>query len=237
MSLLNETLVKIKPLDKEAMDQAFKRQESLTKPAGSLGRLEDISIQLAGIQGRAIPKINKKAIITIAGDHAVASEGFHNWPQEVTIQMIMNIATGGAGVNALASHAGIQVIPVDMGVMSELPQNMGIINKKIGYGAKNIIKGPAMTREEAVAAIEAGIQLVLDEKASNGLDIVGTGEMGIGNTTPSSAICAVLTGVSVEEATGRGTGINDKQLAAKIAAIKEAIKVNNPLKEDPIDVL
>ena len=237
MELLNETLTKIKPLDVKAMAEAVERQNQLTKPAGSLGRLEELSIQLCGIQGRCLPVLKNKAIITMAGDHAVAREGFHNWPQAVTVQMIMNIATGGAGVNALANHSGIKVIPVDMGVMSDLPTNCGIINKKVGYGVKSIIREAAMTREEAISAIEAGIQLVLDEKKQNGLDVVGTGDMGIGNTTPSSAMCSVMTGVTVEEATGRGTGINDIQLQAKIKAIKEAITLHKPDKKDAIDVL
>jgi len=237
MKLLEQTLAKIKPLDENAMEAARSRQNELTKPAGSLGRLEELSIQLCGVQGKCLPVLEKKAIITMAGDHAVAAEGFHNWPQAVTVQMIMNIATGGAGVNALANHGGIKVIPVDMGVMSDLPENSGIINKKIGYGAKSIMREPAMSRDQAIKAIEAGIRLVMDEKEQKGLDIVGTGDMGIGNTTPSSAICAVLTGVTVEAATGRGTGIDDKQLANKVAAIKQAIALHKPNKEDALDVL
>ncbi len=235
-AVLSNIIEMIKPLDGEAMAEARLRQDMLTKPQGSLGRLEKLSIQLAGIQGKPIPQIRHKAIITMAGDHGVVTEGVGNWLQEVTAQMVYNFLRGGAGINVLARQAGARLIVVDMGVATELEANPCLLSRKVTFGTKNMCLGPAMTREEAVKSIESGIEVVTAEVAK-GLDIVGIGDMGIGNTTASSAICAVMTGKPVAEVTGRGTGISDEQLAHKIEVIKRALAVNNPDPAQPLDVL
>lgn len=234
--LLSRTIANIKPLDEGAMARARVRQASLTKPAGSLGRLEDLSVRLVGIQGWPVPRIENKAVITMAGDHGVVTEKIGNWPQAVTAQMVANIARGGAGINVIARQVGARVATVDMGVAADLSDIPDLIVKKVDYGTQNIARGPAMTLEQAGAAVETGIELVNTEVAK-GLDIVGTGDMGIGNTTPSSAICAVMTGRTVAEVTGRGTGLTDEQLAHKIAVIERALAVNQPDPDRPLEVL
>ncbi|MDP2917466.1 MAG: nicotinate-nucleotide--dimethylbenzimidazole phosphoribosyltransferase, partial [Dehalococcoidia bacterium] len=218
------------------MAQARARQDTLTKPPGSLGRLEELSIQLAGIQGKPIPQIKHKVIITMAGDHGVVAEKIGNWPQEVTAQMVYNFLRGGAGINVLARHAGARVVVVDIGVASELKADPNLLSRRVAPGTKNMAQGPAMTRAQAEKAIETGIEMVTAE-VKKGLDIVGTGDMGIGNTTPSSAICAVMTGRRPAEVTGRGTGLSDTQLAHKIAVIEKALAINRPDAADPVDVL
>ena len=234
--LLSNTIKMIRPLDEEAMGEARARQDMLTKPQGSLGRLEEISIKLAGIQGRAIPRIAQKAVVTMAGDHGVVVEKVGNWPQEITMQMVYNFLRGGAGINIIARQIGARVIVVDMGVAGELEDNPKLVSRKVAPGTQNMARGAAMTEEQAVKAIEAGIDIVAAE-AAKGLDIVGTGDMGIGNTTPSAAICAVMTGESPDVTTGRGTGLTDEQLANKAAVIKRAIEVNRPDSSKPLDVL
>ncbi len=234
--LLSSTIGMIKPLNKEVMAEARARQDMLTKPQGSLGRLEELSIQLAGIQGKPIPQIRHKAIITMAGDHGVVAEGVTAYPQEVTGQMVYNFLGGGAGINVIARQAGARIIVVDMGVATKLEPNPQLLSKKIALGTKNMCHGPAMSRDEAVKAIEVGMEIVAAEVA-RGLDIVGTGDMGIGNTTASSAICAIMTGEPVSRITGRGTGISDNQLTHKVEVISRALAVNNPDPNQPLDVL
>ncbi len=236
MELLTKTLEKIKSLDKNAMAKARQRQDELTKPAGSLGRLEELSVQIAGIQRKAKPEIKNKAMITMAADHGVVDEKIGNWPREVTAQMVENFLRGGAGINVLARQAGARIVFVDMGVASDLKPNKQLIVKKVDYGTQNIFKGPAMTGEQAVKSIEYGIEIVSSE-VQKGLDIVGTGDMGIGNTTASSAVFAALSGKSVEEVTGRGTGLSDEQLSHKIDVIKHALAVNKPNPSKPLEVL
>ena len=236
MAGLLDTIAMIKPLDRGAMAEARSRQDTLTKPPGSLGRLEELSIRLAGIQGKSIPQIRHKAVITMAGDHGVVVEGVGNWPQEVTAQMVYNFLQGVAGINVLARQAGARVVVVDMGVAAELKNHPQLIVKKIAPGTRNMCLGPAMTLEQAARAVESGIEVVAAELAK-GLDIVGTGDMGIGNTTASSAICAVMTGEPVAEVTGRGTGISDEQLAHKIEVVKRALEVNQPDRQKPLEVL
>jgi len=233
---LSHIIELIKPLDKEAMVKAQARQNTLTKPQGSLGRLEELSIQLAGIQAKPIPQIRHNAIIIMAGDHGVVAEGVGNWPQAVTAQMIYNFLSGGAGINVLARRTGARITVVDIGVATELEASPHLLSRIIAPGTQNIALAPAMTREQAVRAIETGIEVVVSEVA-NGLDIVGTGDMGIGNTTASSAICAVITGRPVAEVTGRGTGITDEQLAHKVEVINRALVVNRPNPKQPLDVL
>jgi nicotinate-nucleotide--dimethylbenzimidazole phosphoribosyltransferase len=236
MDKLQNTINRIEPLDQEAMRQAQARQDNLTKPQGSLGLLEELSVKVAGIQGTARPKIRDKVIVTIAGDHGVVAEGVSLYPQEVTAQMVYNFLRGGAGINALARHVGARVVVVDMGVATDLEPHPELLTKKVAYGTKNMAQEPAMSREEAIQAIETGIEIV-ESELSQGMDIVGTGDMGIGNTTPSSAIAAALTGAPVADVTGRGTGVGDEQLVHKIETIERALAVNRPDPADPLDVL
>jgi nicotinate-nucleotide--dimethylbenzimidazole phosphoribosyltransferase len=234
--LLSNTIEMITPVDRMAMNSARARQDTLTKPQGSLGRLEELSIKLAGIQGKPIPQIRHKAVITMAGDHGVVAEGVGNWPQEVTAQMIYNFLRGGAGINVLARQVGARVVVVDMGVAADLEPHPQLISRKVARGTQNMFLRPAMTLQQAVTAIETGIEVVGGEVAK-GFDIVGTGDMGIGNTTASSAICAAMTGEPAAEVTGRGTGISDEQLAHKIEVVKRALAVNRPDPKQPLDVL
>ena len=226
----------IRPLDEEAMGKARLHQDHLTKPRGSLGRLEELSVKIAGITGRVMPRIEQKAIVTMAGDHGVTAEGVSAYPQEVTGQMVYNFLRGGAGINVLARHIGARVVVVDMGVAADLEPHPLLVSKKIAFGTRNMAKEPAMSRQQALRAIEAGIE-VINEEVAKGLDIVGVGDMGIGNTTPSSAICAVITGEPVAKVTGRGTGIGDEQLASKVRVIETALALNRPDPKDAIDVL
>ncbi len=223
-------------LDEEAMARAQGRQDQLTKPRGSLGRLEELSIRLAGIRGQERPRLSQKAIITMAGDHGVVVEGVSAYPQEVTPQMVYNFLRGGAGINVLARHIGARVVVVDMGVAAPLESHPQLVFKKVALGTKDMSQGPAMSRKQALQAVEAGME-VLEEELGKGLDIVGTGDMGIGNTTASSAIAAVFTGEPVERLTGRGTGLDEAGLARKVAVINKALSVNQPVPGDPLDVL
>jgi nicotinate-nucleotide--dimethylbenzimidazole phosphoribosyltransferase len=233
---LDAILKEIKPLDSSAMAAAQSRQNSLTKPHGSLGRLEELSIQIAGIKGEATPKLEHKTIITMVADHGVAAETVSLYPQEVTRQMVLNFLKGGAAINVLAGQIGARVIVVDMGVKGGFQPLPGLLCKMIDFGTKNMTQGPAMTRQQAIDAIEAGIQVVEAELGKR-LDIIGTGDMGIGNTTASSAIFAAISGRAAKKVTGRGTGIGDRQFAHKIKVIEKALSVNKPNSKDPIDVL
>ena len=236
MERLDATVRRIGPLDQEAMAAARARQDTLTKPRNSLGRLEDLSVQMAGIQGRAIPRIEHKAVVTMAGDHGVAREGVSAYPAEVTPQMVLNFLAGGAGINVLARHVGARVVVVDVGVAVDLPADPALVVRKVGYGTGNLATGPAMTREQAARAIEVGIEIV-EAEVARGLDIVATGDMGIGNTTPSAAIVAAITGAPVAAVTGRGTGVDEAGLARKVAAVERALAVNRPDPADALDVL
>jgi nicotinate-nucleotide--dimethylbenzimidazole phosphoribosyltransferase len=222
--------------DNTAAEQARARQNRLTKPAGSLGRLEDLSIQLASIQGTLHPDVSRKSVIVMAADHGVTREGVSAYPADVTRQMVMNFLQGGAAVNVLARQAGARISVVDMGVVCDFPKSLPIINARIDHGTRNMAEGPAMTRLQAEQTILRGIEIA-EREFSFGVDILATGEMGIGNTTPSSAMTAVFTGLPVEQVTGRGTGIDDRGLVAKVAVIEKAIRVNRPDRKDPLDVL
>jgi nicotinate-nucleotide--dimethylbenzimidazole phosphoribosyltransferase len=236
MSDLFTTIAAIQPLDADAMAAATARQGMLTKPPQALGRLETLSIQLAGITGNPLPSLAKKAVAVMAGDHGVTAEGVSAFPSEVTPQMVFNFVAGGAAINVLARQAGAQVVVTDVGVAADLGEIAGVRHRKVRMGTANMAAGPAMTREEAIQAFEVGIALV-DELAADGLSILATGEMGIGNTTPSSAIIAALTGLPVARVTGRGTGITDDGLARKVSVIERALAVNAPDPTDPIDVM
>lgn len=234
--MLEETLKKIRPVNPEWYERAQKRLDNLTKPPGSLGRLEEFARRLVAITEEEMPSINKKAIFTFAGDHGVTEEGVSAYPKEVTAQMVFNFLRGGAGINVLARHAGADVVVIDIGVDHNFGEVEGLLHMKVIRGTKNFTKGSAMSRDEAMKTIEVGIKLA-EAYVRRGYRLFGTGEMGIGNTTPSSAIAAVLTGRPVEEVTGRGTGISDEALKRKIQVIKRGIDVNKPDPADPVDVL
>ena len=236
MSTLQTVMRDIQPLDEKAMSAAQARQDKLTKPQGSLGRLEELSIKLAGIRGELLPVIGNKTVVTMAADHGVAIQGVSAYPQKVTAQMVLNFLHGGAGINVLAKHIGARVVVIDMGVASELDAHPDLLSRKIGYGTKDMSQGSAMTRKQALDSIEVGLEIVSAE-IEKGLDIIGTGDMGIGNTTASSAITAVMTGEPVVKVTGRGTGLDDAQLAGKVACIERAIEINRPDPGDAVDVL
>lgn len=235
MGRLLEVLKNIQPVDETRTAEIQARLDNLTKPQGSLGRLEELARRYCLITGREKPEIKNKVIFTFAGDHGVAEEGISAFPREVTPQMVYNFLRGGAGVNVLARHVGARVIVVDVGVDHDFEPMDGLEIKKVGRGTRNMTKGPAMTCEEAEQAVLSGVDVV--EKYREGLDIVGTGDMGIGNTTPSSAIVSVITGTEPEKVTGRGTGIDTDALQHKVSVIKKAIAVNNPDPRDAMDVL
>lgn len=239
MGKIEEIISRIKPIDENIMVATQVRLDNLTKPRGSLGRLEELAKRVVAITGQENPKFEHKVIFTMAGDHGVVEEGVSAYPQEVTPQMVYNFIRGGAGINVLARHVGARVKVVDMGVAIKINQKSKIKNfkdKKIGFGTKNMTKGPAMTREDAIRSITAGIE-VFEEELEEGIDIIGTGDMGIGNTTPSSAIIACFAGEDVQKVTGRGTGIDDATFNRKVDAIRRAIELNKPNPDDPIDVL
>jgi nicotinate-nucleotide--dimethylbenzimidazole phosphoribosyltransferase len=235
MNKLSEVIKSIQPVDASRTNAVQAQLDDLTKPQGSLGRLEELAKKYCLITGKDKPVIRNKIIFTFAGDHGVTEEGVSAFPKEVTPQMVLNFLRGGAGVNVLAKHVGAKVIVVDMGVDHDFEPVEGLEIRKIGHGTRNMTKGPAMTRDEAERAVLAGVELV--EKYRDGLDLLGTGDMGIGNTTPSSAIVAVITGTDPGKVTGRGTGIDDRAFQNKVAIIKKSIAVNNPDPKDALDVL
>ncbi len=238
MNLLQDTISVIVPQDAAVRAEAHRRLEALTMPYWALGRLLDLAEDLAGITRSMRPPVAGKAIFTMAGDHGVVVEGVSKYPQEVTPQMVYNFVAGGAGINALARQAGAAVRVVDMGVaadLSELAASGKIISRRIGPGTRNMAQGPAMSRDQAVAAVEAGIDIA--RQAASAVDVFGTGEMGIGNTTPSSAIVAALSGRPVAEVTGHGTGIDAGQFALKVGVIEKSLRINSPDPQDGLDVL
>ena len=235
-NLIDQTLAKIIPPDQSAMDGARARQDTLTKPQGSLGRLEELSITLAGIFRDPIPKINRKAVILAAGDHGVVAEGVSAYPQEVTPAMVGNFLAGGAAINVLARHVGASIVVLDAGVAADLPDDPAMRAVKIGRGTANMAIGPAMSGEDAIKCIEAGIAAA-DEQIAQGADLIAFGDMGIGNTTPSSAITAVVTGADPSVTTGRGTGLDDPALAHKLEVVRRSIEVNKPDPKDGLDLL
>ena len=236
MDKINQAIDSIKPLDERAMAEARTRQDNLTKPQGSLGQLESLSILIAGIKGEAGPRITHKVIFTLAGDHGVTRSGVSAYPSEVTPQMVYNFLRGGAAINVLARQVGARVIVADLGVASTLEPHPQLKDKKVGMGTRNMAEGPAMSREEAIRSIEAGMELV-EVELTKGMDILGTGDMGIGNTTPSSAIAAAITGADVAKVTGRGTGLSDEGWGRKVKMIEKALDINRPNPKDAMDVL
>lgn len=236
MDLISTILKDIRPVDEKWYSEAQKRLDNLTKPMGSLGRLEEFARRLVGITENNMVRIGKKAIFTFAGDHGVTEEGVSAYPKEVTPQMVFNFLRGGAGINALARHAGAEVIVIDIGVDYDFHNVEGLTHMKVVKGTKNFATGPAMTKEEAIRSVQAGLE-VAESYAKKGYSMFGTGDMGIGNTTPSSAIAAVLTGKAVSEVTGKGTGISEESLKKKIGVIERGISLNRPDPADPMDVL
>ncbi|MFE0560250.1 nicotinate-nucleotide--dimethylbenzimidazole phosphoribosyltransferase [Paenibacillus sp. NPDC058910] len=232
---LNHIIANIKPLNVEVQNETAAYLDTLTKPPGSLGKLEALAIQLAGITGNVKPSFTKKSVVVMAGDHGVCEEGVSAFPAEVTPQMVMNFLNGGAAVNVLARQAGADVHCVDIGVAIELKDEK-LKSRNVGRGTANMAQGPAMTKTAALQSIVTGAE-VAAELVSQGTQMFVTGEMGIGNTTPSAAIFSVLSGNQPSEVVGRGTGVTDERLLHKIRVVEQAIQVNRPHADDPIDVL
>jgi len=234
---LEEIIKQIQQLDETAMQLARARQDTLTKPRGSLGRLEELSIQLAGMTANPFPSVERKTVIVMAADHGVALEGVSAYPVEVTPQMVLNFLRGGAAINVLARQADARVVVVDMGIAVEVDDPSGrLLRRRVGVGTANLAQGPAMTREQAMESIQSGIEIG-EAEIARGADILATGDMGIGNTTASAAITCALMNQSPENIAGRGTGVNDDGLKRKIAVIARALDVNKPKANDALDVL
>ena len=227
---------RIKPLDQSWIETARERQLTLTKPPTSLGRLEEIANQLAAIQQTTTPRVSKKRIYVVAGDHGVTAEGVSAYPREVTAQMVDNFLCGGAAINVLARHGEIEVKVVDASVDADLSGRKGLIDLKNERGTANFTRGPAMTNEEAERLIRSGIELAKSAK-TEGINLLGIGDMGIGNTTAASAITAALTGQDPVILTDRGTGVDDARLTRKIEVVRQALAVNQPDRFDAIDIL
>ena len=236
MTLLSNTIENIEKISIDSDGNIKDRFNKLAIPAGSLGRLEEFATIYASIKGSPDATIQHKVVFTMAGDHGVSGEGVSTFPQEVTGQMVKNFLDGGATISVLAQHVGARVVVVDCGVNADFEPVDGLKIKKVGYGTDNIARGPAMTREQAIKSLEAGIES-FNEELIKGIDIIATGDMGIANTTPSSAIIACLTGADVSKVTGRGTGLNDSGVEKKIDVIKTAFDINKPDPSDPIGVL
>jgi len=235
MELLENTLEYIKPANKEVMKKAWDRLDSLTKPIGSLGEIENIIAKMAGITGEIHNTINKKNIVIMCSDNGVVEEGVSNCPKSVTATVTNNFTKKITGVYVLSKFAGSDITVVDVGVDVDF-NNPKIINRKIAYGTMNMMKGPAMTRQQTIKAIEVGIEII-DNLVTKGYDLFGTGEMGVGNTATSAAILSVFSGLEVDISVGKGSGITEEQFINKKRVIKKAIEVNKPDKNDVIDVL
>ena len=227
-----ELNLKIQPLDEAAMAKARERQAQLAKPPGSLGRLEDLSVQLAGITGKVHNRIEKKHLLVFAADNGVVAEGVSSAPQSVTLMQTINLTRHKTGASTLCKHFGCGITVCDVGVNADIKES-NVLNRKIACGTQNIVKGPAMSREQAIHAVMTGIELARNTNA----DVIGIGEMGIGNTTTSSAVLSVLLDADVDAVTGRGGGITDQSFLKKKQVIKDAIAINRPDKNDVIDVL
>lgn len=231
---LREHVKQIIPVNQALVEYAKEREDTLAKPRGTLGRLEECAVKLAAIQNRRRPGYDHRLIVVCAADHGVVEEGVSPYPKDVTRQQISNFSQGGGTITVLGRHAKAKVLLADVGVDYDFPENPNILNYKIARGTKNMTKGPAMTREEALRSVLTGIEIVLNEPA---VDLAAAGEMGIGNTTPSSAICSLLMGLTPEEATGIGSGLAPDKVAHKAAVIRRALEINRPDPNDAIDVL
>ena len=237
VDMLTDTLARLRPLDAAALAAAREHQDRLTKPRGALGVLEDVAVQLAGLAGVDPPPVPEPAAVAVfAGDHGVHAQGVTPWPQEVTGQMVANFLAGGAVVNALAAQARAQVVVVDVGVVGELADAEGLLGRRVRAGTADMTLEPAMTREQAVAAVEVGIA-VAHELVAAGNRCLLTGDMGIANTTASAALIAAMLGLDPAAVTGRGTGVDDATLAVKVAVVRRALALHAPDPADPIGVL
>jgi nicotinate-nucleotide--dimethylbenzimidazole phosphoribosyltransferase len=237
MNLLQKTIKQIKEPDKKFYEAARERLRQQARPAGSLGLLEDAGARLAGIFCTLDVRLKNKTIVTCAGDHGICEEGVSLFPSEVTPQMVYNFIGDGASINVLARHAGAKVRVADLGVNHDFDPELPIFHKKVKKGTRNFSKGPAMTREEAIRSVEAGIEIVEELFQDDSLDLLGTGDMGIGNTSPSTAIIAVYSKIPVSRLVGRGTGVDNAGLERKIKAIETGININRPDSSDALDVL
>ncbi len=233
---LAQAVERIRPADAEAMSRAEARQGNLTKPPGSLGRLEEVSVRLAGIYGADRPVIGGKAVIVAAADHGVVAQGITGYPQEVTMQMVLNFLAGGAAVSVMSRRLGVRQVIVDAGVAADLPGHPELRVLKIGRGTGDISQGPAMSRHQSIQSLEGGINLAV-EVADSGADLLATGDMGIGNTTPSSAITSAVTGLPAADTTGEGTGRTPDELRRKAAVVQTALETNRPDPGNGIDLL
>ena len=233
---LTETLKQIRPLDRSAEAAAQARLDALTKPQGSLGKLEELARRIAVIQGSIPPRLGRQLLFVFAADHGITDEGVSAYPKHVTAQMTCNIVNGGAAINVLARHYGIDIEAVDVGVDADFGELRGLRNGKVRRSTSNFARGPAMTRDEALRTLELGIELA-EEAANRDIFLVGAGDMGIGNTSSAAAVFCALTGAAPAVVAGRGTGINDTALTRKIAAIERGLAANRPNADDPLDVL
>lgn len=237
MSLLQATLARITTPDTAIMQQVQDQLDNLTKPAGSLGRLGDMVRQYAGITGEAEPRLPRSCMVVTSADHGVARQGISAYPVETTMHMTANyLIAKGASANAFANFSGSDLVVVDVGVAGDLSYVPGLWHRKIAYGTQDFTQGPAMSREQAVQAIETGIEIV-NNKVNEGYNCFSLGEMGIGNTTASAAIVGAFTGLEPDKITGRGTGISDSRMQVKLAIVRQALAVNNPDAKDGLDVL
>jgi nicotinate-nucleotide--dimethylbenzimidazole phosphoribosyltransferase len=227
----------IPSIDDHVQQSALAKFDTLTKPNKSLGRLEELIARAAGVYGCLNPCLKRKVIFLMAADHGVTAEGVSAYPAEITYQMVLNFLEGGAAINVLARHFGLEIVITDMGVRGDLSQKSGIMHRKIAPGTNNMAKEPAMTEEMAERSIEIGYEVFEDAFEQGEIDLIGLGEMGIGNTTASSAIIGLLTGAKIEEVVDRGTGLKPEALPHKIEIIKQAIALNRPDPEDPLDIL
>ena len=236
MTLFEKVRSGILAPDEEIRAKVALRLDGKTKPRRSLGRLEDLASAVAAIQRTERPSVQRKAIVVMAGDHGVAAQGVSAFPKEVTVQMLQNFATGGAAISVLARHAGAEVLIVDMGSATPWRGHSAVLDRRVGPGTRDFTQGPAMTRDEALKAIEIGIALAT-QLADKEVSLIGLGEMGIANTTPASTMAAAYLGLTPEDVTGRGTGIDDAGYRRKVDAIRRGIQVNRPDSADALDVL
>ena len=234
--MLSSLIERLEPLNEDAVAEAQTRFAKLTKPRGSLGRLEALAAQLAGISGQPFPQIREKVILLMAADHGVVSEAVSPYSQAVTAQMVYNFLNGGAAINVLARHSGARLIIVDMGVATRPMLHRNLVIRSIGQGTGNIARGPAMSLEQAEQTVIAGVEIVEGE-IERGLDIVAMGDMGVGNTTVAAAICAAITGENPERIVDRGSGLDDAGLQRKIATVRRALLANNPDAGNGLDIL
>lgn len=226
----------IKPLDPEWLTRAQERLDSLTKPPGSLGRLEELAARYVAIREEIFPRLERKRVVVFAADHGVVAEGVSAYPQEVTFQMVHNFLNGGAAINVLARLAGAKVEVVDVGVHHEFEPGLGLVSRKVAYGTRNMAREPAMTREEALRALWVGVERA-QEAVEDGVDVLVPGDMGIGNTTAAAALATVLTGRPAGAVTGRGTGVDDNTLNHKLAVINRSVALHKVTADDPLGAL